>query len=150
LKGGFPTRVNENDKLNQTMQTYILKTEPSDYKIEQLEKDGETVWDGVGNNQALIYLRQIKTGDHCLIYHTGTEKAIVGEAKATSDAFAIPEGSKNAVVKVRFISRFDKPLTLAAMKGDATFAKFELLRLPRLSVVPVPPQLAIEILNRIG
>lgn len=132
------------------MTYFLLKTEPSDYSLSDLERDGETVWDGVENAQAIGFLRQIRKGDACFIYHTATEKQITGLATATGDAFPPPDTPKLAVIPLRFTKRYTLPLTLATMKTENAFAGFELLRLPRLSVMPVPESIALEILRRVS
>lgn len=129
------------------MTYFLLKTEPSEYSLTTLEQEGETVWNGVKNALAQKYLRSIKVGDQCFIYHTGNEKQIVGLAEASSEPFL--DEQQAPVVKVRFVRKFQTPLTLAKMKQDNTFAGFDLLRLPRLSVMPVPEPLALEILRRV-
>lgn len=129
------------------MAYFLLKTEPSEYSIETLQHDGETVWTGVKNALALKHLRAIKIGDACFIYHTGSEKRIVGLGEATSDAYADANGSD--VVKVKFKEKFIAPLALAEMKKDKRFENFDLLRLPRLSVMPVAPVIAEFILKKV-
>lgn len=121
---------------------YLLKTEPSEYGIDQLERDVQCVWDGVENALALKCLRAIRRGDQCFIYHTGKEKRIVGLAEATTDAY---ERAGAWVVDVKFVRRFAQPLALAQMKRLKAFENFDLLRLPRLSVMPVPDAIAEEI-----
>ncbi len=123
---------------------YLLKTEPSDYSITQLERDGCCTWDGVENALALKYLRAIRNSDKCFIYHTGKEKQIVGLAEATSDPYQLKDAW---VIDLKFVQHYRQPLSLAQMKADKTFANFDLLRLPRLSVMPVPDALAASILN---
>lgn len=123
---------------------YLLKTEPNDYNIAQLERDLTCVWDGVENALALKHLRTIQPGNRCFIYHTGKEKQIVGLAEAISDPYQV----KGAwVIDLKFIERYTQTLSLAQMKADKAFEKFDLLRLPRLSVMPVPDLLAQAILK---
>jgi predicted RNA-binding protein with PUA-like domain len=129
---------------------YLLKTEPSDYAISDLQRDRETIWDGVENPQALAYLRRIKSGDACFIYHTGNEKQITGLGIATSDAFAAPDSPKLAAFNIRYEKTFSTPLTLAQIKMDKVFEGFDLVRLPRLSVMPVPEKFLKAILNRLA
>jgi predicted RNA-binding protein with PUA-like domain len=121
------------------MAYWILKTEPETYNIADLVRDGTTVWDGVANAQALIYLRRIQPGDDALVYHTGDERAIVGTARITSAAYADPklDDLKRVVVNVAMGQLLDRPIMLAAIKADPAFADFALVRQPRLSVVPV-------------
>ncbi|MGQ9805338.1 MAG: EVE domain-containing protein [Chlorobiales bacterium] len=125
---------------------YLLKTEPSDYNIAQLERDLTCVWDGVENALALKHLRTIRKRDPCFIYHTGKEKQIVGLAEATSDPYQVESAW---VIDLKFIERYTQTLSLAQMKADKAFEKFDLLRLPRLSVMPVPDLLAKTILKHV-
>lgn len=131
------------------MATYLLKTEPSTYSYADLARDRRSIWDGVSNPAALINLRSMKKGDEVLIYHTGDEKAIVGLAKATSDPFEdpkqpgkAPDGRpKFAVIDLAPVKAAKTPVTLSAIKADERFADFALVKLSRLSVLPVPPAL---------
>jgi predicted RNA-binding protein with PUA-like domain len=132
------------------MAYFLLKTEPSVYSITDLESEKESVWDGVENALALKYIRTIEKGDQCFIYHTGKEKQIVGLAQASSGSFENYNNEKLAVFKLKFVECYVKPLSLAEMKADKTFEKFELLRLPRLSVMVVPDAIAKEILKRVN
>ena len=126
---------------------WLLKTEPSTYSFAQLERDRRTVWDGVKNPMALKYLRQVERGDRLLVYHTGDEKAVVGIARALGAAYADPQRSdaRLAVVDIEAISRLPRPVRLAEMKASAKFKGWELLRLPRLSVMAVPTEIWTEI-----
>lgn len=118
---------------------WLFKTEPSAYSFQQLEKDKRAVWDGVKNNLALKHLSGIKKGDEILIYHTGDEKAAVGIARALSGAY--PDRQKKdpklLVVEIEPAKRLPRPVSLTEMKANAKLVKFDLLRLPRLSVMPV-------------
>lgn len=131
------------------MATYLLKTEPSVYSFSDLVRDKRTTWDGVSNPAALIHLRAIKPGDELFIYHTGDEKAVVGLARAASAAFEDPKhpgknpkgAPKAAVVDLTPVAAAKAPLTLEDVKADPKLggvAGFDLVRLPRLSVMPVP------------
>jgi len=124
------------------MAKWLVKTEPDDYSFDDLVHDGKTIWNGVNNNLALKYLRQIKKNDSLMIYHTGAEKAIVGLATAVSDAYADPAGSsdKQAVVDIRAGAKLSSAVTLAAVKAQPRLAQWELPRLGRLSVMPVPEE----------
>lgn len=129
---------------------YLLKTEPEDYSIDDLKRDGETIWDGVKNNLALQNLRKIQKGDQCFIYHTGKEKQIVGLATAFSNPF-VPEGenASHSVFKLKFSKKYPIPLSLQEMKSDSLFNGFDLIRLPRLSVMQVPDPYLKEIISRV-
>lgn len=119
------------------MAQWLVKEEPENYAYAQLEKDGKTVWAGVRNPLAQKHLRSIRKGDSIFYYHTGKEKAIVGIAKAASDAYPDPSNSNLFVVDVIPQKGLAKPVTLAAVKADKAFATFPLVRMSRLSVMPV-------------
>ena len=118
---------------------WLFKTEPSAYSFQQLQKDKKTVWDGVKNNLALKHLSKIKKGDLVLIYHTGDEKAAVGVARATSGAYPDPskKDPKLLVVEIEPVRALPRPIALSEMRGHPKLSPFDLLRLPRLSVMPV-------------
>lgn len=122
------------------MSYFLLKTEPSEYSFADLVRDGETVWDGVTNNLALKHLRTMKINDECLIYHTGEEKAVVGTAIVTSEPYPDPKVNNPAivVVNVKPVRQLKKPVPLSRIKAVKELRNFELVRLPRLSVMPVP------------
>jgi predicted RNA-binding protein with PUA-like domain len=118
---------------------WLLKTDPDDYTYDDLERDGRAVWDGVANNLALQNIRKIKQGDALIIYHTGDEKAIVGLAEAASNPYPDPgqNNEKLAVIAVKPKRRAQAVVTLAAIKAVPELATFPLVRLPRLSVMPI-------------
>lgn len=118
---------------------WLFKEEPSSYSFDALKKDGGTVWAGVRNSLAQKHLRSIKKGDRIFFYHTGNEKAVIGVAKATSDAYPDPNDKtgKAAVVDIAPERALARPVTLAEIKASQSFASFALTRLPRLSVMPV-------------
>jgi predicted RNA-binding protein with PUA-like domain len=118
---------------------WLFKTEPSAYSFQQLVKDRRTVWDGVKNNLALKNLKGIKKGDPILIYHTGGEKAAVGTARAASDAYPDPakKDPKLLVVEIEAGIALPRAVTLAEIKANAKLQNFDLVRLPRLSILPV-------------
>ncbi len=122
-------------------QYWLLKTEPSDYSQTDLERDVRTIWDGVSNNLALKHLRNMKRGDLAFIYHTGKERALVGIAEVISDPYPDPgkNDAKLVVVDVRAKEALPQIVSLAEVKADSEFSDFPLVRLPRLSVMPVTP-----------
>jgi predicted RNA-binding protein with PUA-like domain len=120
------------------MAYWILKTEPSTYSFADLVKAGRTVWDGVTNPAAVKNIRAMAVGDEVMIYHTGGEKAAVGYAKVMKAPYPDPKNPKVAVVGLAAGHPIRVPVTLAAVKADPQFAGFDLVRLPRLSVIPVP------------
>ena len=119
---------------------WLLKTEPEEYSFDDLLRERKTVWDGVSNPLALGHLRSIRKGDHLLIYHTGRVRAAVGLAKALSGPYPDParQDPGIVVVDVAPVCRLAHAVSLDAVKADPAFQAFELVRLPRLSVMPVP------------
>jgi predicted RNA-binding protein with PUA-like domain len=128
---------------------WLLKTEPGEYSFDDLVREKRTVWDGVANPLALKHLRAIRRGDELLIYHTGNVRAAVGLAEAASDPYPDPARNEAKLVAVEVVPLFPlaRPVTLEAIKADRTFRAFELVRLPRLSVMPVPEVLWRRILR---
>lgn len=122
---------------------WLLKTEPGDYGYDDLARDRRTVWDGVGNNTALKHIRAVRKGDRALVYHTGKERAAVGLARIVSGPYPDPRGDDPARVVFDLAAdrRLPQPVPLAAVKADPAFAGFGLVRISRLSVMPVPPAL---------
>jgi predicted RNA-binding protein with PUA-like domain len=120
---------------------WLCKIEPDCYSYDALVRDGETLWDGVSNALARKHLRQMKPGDRVLYYHTGKEKAVVGEMVVAGDPGPDPKADDEAAVAVamRPVRKFTRPVTLAEIKSDKLLADWDLVRLPRLSVVPVTP-----------
>ena len=122
---------------------WLAKQEPNGprgYNILQLQKDKKTVWDGVHNNLALKHIRNMKKGDLVFFYHTGEERQIVGIMSVISDPYPNPEeyNERFVVVNVKFKKLFKNPVTLDEMKEQKKFKSWELLRISRLSVMPVP------------
>ena len=116
---------------------WLFKHEPSSYSYDQLERDGKTVWDGVANNVALKHLRGVKKGDMAFFYHSGDEKRIVGIMEIASAPYPDLK-DKSIVVDVKPARRLPRPVTLQQIKADKAFSEWELVRISRLSVMPVP------------
>ncbi len=113
---------------------YLLKTEPSEYSFSDLQRDGITRWDGVSNPAAVKHLREMKPGARLIIYETGSRKCAVGTATVVSvDA----SDSKNPAVQIRAGKPLAKPITLDQLKSNKLFKDSPLLRIGRLSVVPL-------------
>ncbi len=127
---------------------WLLKSEPNDYSFEDLEKEGRAVWDGVANNLALKHMRHAKPGDEVFFYHTGKEKAIVGIARVETEAYPDPNASEArfVVFDVKPVRRLAKPVTLSRIKESGQFDAWELVRMPRLSVMPVSKEIRSRIL----
>src|SRR6478609_6782775 len=118
---------------------WLFKEEPANYSYDALVKDGKTVWSGVKNPVAQKHLRSVKKGDTIFYYHTGDEKSVVGIARAMGDAYADPtdKTGKASVVDVAPVKKLARPVTLKEIKADAAFKDFALVRISRLSVMPV-------------
>ena len=118
---------------------WLVKEEPEHYSYDALVRDGRTVWSGVKNPLAQKHLRSIRKGDRIFYYHTGKEKAVVGVARAASDAYndSKDRTGKLAVVDIVPERKLPRPVTLAEIKADSAFASFPLVRMSRLSVMPV-------------
>lgn len=130
---------------------WLAKQEPGGphgYPLSSLERDGRTVWDGVHNNLALKHIRNMKPGDMVIYYHTGTERQAVGTMEVVSEPYPNPEENNErfVVVDVEYRSTFVRPVTLQQMKQQDGFAGWDLLRIGRLSVMPVPEQIWSRIL----
>jgi predicted RNA-binding protein with PUA-like domain len=121
---------------------WLVKEEPANYPFSQFVKDGKTVWSGVKNPVAQRNLRSMKPGDKVFYYHTGNEKAVVGVAKVASDPRPDPADKDGKLHVVDLVPEraLKQPVTLAEVKAVKDFADFSLVRLPRLSVMPVTDQ----------
>lgn len=118
---------------------WLLKSDPEAFSFEDLLREGKTVWDGVSNNLALKHLRNIRCGDRAFIYHTGGERAVVGIAEILSDPHPDPKqkDARRVVVDVRAKEKLGRPVGLDEIKKNSALKTFDLIRLPRLSVMPV-------------
>ncbi len=134
------------------MARYLLKTEPDSYSFDDLERERHTAWGGVTNPLAQKHLRGIHEGDEVVIYHTGDERQAVGLGRIMRGAYPDPSDPKKrrVVVDVLVGRRFLKPVTLDEMKENPAFEGLEILRLPRLSVVPMDDAQWNEILRLSG
>ena len=113
---------------------YLLKTEPSEYSFADLQKDKETIWDGVSNPVALRNLREMKPGTRLVIYETGDQKTAVGTASVVSVDASNP---KSPSVKIKAGKPLAKPVPLSEIKANKLFSTSPLVRIGRLSVVPL-------------
>jgi len=122
------------------MAYYLAKTEPTTYSIGDLERDKQTVWDGVTNPQAVRAITSMQPGDRVFLYHSGGESAIVGLAKVLSAGRPDPKNPKSAVVDLGFLSRLDPPTTLAEVNQSGRFKDWALVRQGRLSTMAAPDE----------
>lgn len=118
---------------------WLFKEEPAHYSFDALARDARTLWSGVKNPLAQKHLRSVRRGDRIFYYHTGSEKAIVGIARAVEDARSDPEDKtgKRAAVEIAPVEKLPRAVTLGEIKGLKMFADFPLVRISRLSVMPV-------------
>jgi len=116
---------------------YLLKTEPTEYSFADLQKDKKTLWDGVHNPVALRNLGAMKPGDHLVIYETGDRKSAVGTASVVSAKVTDP---KNPLIEIAASKPLAKPVPLAEIKANKLFASSPLVKMGRLSVVPLTPE----------
>ena len=118
---------------------FLFKEEPSNYSFDDLVRDGKTSWTGVRNPLAQKHLRSVQKGDRVFFYHTGDQRAVVGIARALGAAYPDPadKSGKLYAVDVGPVKKLAAPVTLAAIKADKAFASFPLVRMSRLSVMPV-------------
>jgi len=121
---------------------WLFKEEPNEYSFADLLGDGRTTWNGVTNALARQHLRRVSVGDQVFFYHTGKEKAVIGVMRVVVGPKQDPssDDDKAVVVEVEPVAALPRPVPLARIKQDADLAGWDLLRLPRLSVVPVTAQ----------
>ena len=121
------------------MAYWLIKEEPTHYSFDDLVRDKRTTWDGVRNNLALIHLREMAKDDRVFYYHTGKEKAVVGIAEVVKGAYADPDAGdpRFVVVDVKPLEKLARPVSLAEIKKNRKLADLPLVRISRLSVMPV-------------
>ena len=131
---------------------WLIKSEPEKYSYSDLVRDGKTMWDGVRNNQAALYLKAMKIGDEALYYHSVKDLAVVGVAKVVREAFIDPTDPAARFVAVEFapVRALKTPVTLAAMKANPALAGMAMFRQFRLSVTPITPEESAAILKLAG
>ena len=120
---------------------WLVKSEPAKYAFADLQRDGSTVWDGVRNNQAALYLKAMKAGDQVLYYHSQEGLAVVGIAEVSREAFLDPgdPAGRFVAVELKPVRPLPRPVTLAEMKAEPALAGMAMFRQFRLSVCPVTP-----------
>ena len=119
------------------MAYWLMKSEPEAYSWDDLFREGGTEWDGVRNNAARLHLKAMKAGDEAFLYHSMSDKAVVGVMRIVRAAQPDPKDAAWVSVRVEPVRKLEKPVTLAAIKADPSLAKMELIRQSRLSVAPV-------------
>jgi len=121
---------------------FLAKTDPETYSLNQFEREGRTVWDGVRNPQALRAIQAMRPGDRVFVYHSGGESAVVGLAKVVSEPRPDPKDPKLTVVDLEFVLRLEPPVTLKEIKSSKLFDDWALVRQSRLSTMEAPPAFA--------
>ena len=119
------------------MARWLMKSEPESYGWDDLVRDGTTEWDGVRNNAARLHLRAMKPGDEALLYHSMSDKAVVGIMRVTSEPHPDPKDNAWVAVTVKPVRKLERPVTLAEIKAEPKLKAMELIRQSRLSVCPV-------------
>ena len=119
------------------MAHWLMKSEPESFSWNDLVRDGGTEWDGVRNNAARLHLRAMKPGDEAFLYHSMSDKAVVGIMRIASEPRPDPKDGAWVSVRVEPVRAFERPVTLAAIKAEPALAGMELIRQSRLSVCPV-------------
>ena len=134
------------------MAHWLFKTEPSDYSYADLARDKRVVWEGVSNATALIHLRAVRKGDAVVVYHSGKDKAAVGLAEVTRGAYADPKlgDPKRVVVDLKPVRALANPVKLSDFRNDPVLETTELVRISRLSVMPLTPAHFARVLERAG
>ena len=120
------------------MNYFLAKTDPETYSIDQFERDHKTVWDGVKNPQALRAIREMRSGDHVFLYHSGGASAVVGLAQVASEPRPDPKSPKLTVIDLEFLTRLEPPTTLHEIKASGLFDDWALVRQGRLSTMAAP------------
>ena len=121
------------------MNRWLVKSEPGTYAFADLLRDGTTRWDGISAPAALLHLRGMRRGDEVLFYHSGAERAVVGLARAASDPYPDPASAdpRRVVIDLKGVRALSRPISLGEIKADRRFKNFGLVRISRLSVMPV-------------
>jgi len=121
------------------MSYFLVKADPdSDYSIDDLKRDGETVWDGVHNNAAILHIKAMRPGDKVYVYHSQKQKSIVGLAEVSGEPFENTSDPRRSwAVKIKYIKTYERPVTLAQLKQVSGLSNLALIRIGRLSVMPV-------------
>jgi predicted RNA-binding protein with PUA-like domain len=134
------------------MNYWLVKADPdSDYSIDDLAKDGSTIWDGVHNNAAILHIQKMRPSDKVYIYHSQKQKAIVGLAEVIDKPFENKGDPRRSwAVELKFVKRFTHPLTLSEIKQAPECAEFGLVRIGRLSVMPVSPVVQGYLSSKLG
>lgn len=122
------------------MTYFLAKTDPGTYSIDDLERDRQTVWDGVTNAQAVRTILEMRAGDRVFLYHSGGQSAVMGMAQVVEEGRPDPANPKSAVADFKFSGRLEPPTTLAEIKQSGKFGDWALVRQGRLSTMRAPEE----------
>jgi predicted RNA-binding protein with PUA-like domain len=120
------------------MAYFLAKTDPETYSIDDLKREGKTVWDGVRNPTAVEHIKTMKPGDTVIIYHSQADKAVVGLARVVSEARPDPNDDRSWVADFEYVKHAKRPVTLKEIKESHKFDDWALVRMGRLSTMPAP------------
>jgi predicted RNA-binding protein with PUA-like domain len=134
----------------ESMAYWLMKSEPAAYSWDDLVRDGGTEWDGVRNNAARLHLKTMKAGDEAFLYHSMSDKAVVGIMRITREAQADPKDAEWVSVQVEPVRALGRPVTLAQIKAEPSLSSMELIRQSRLSVAPVRAEEWRKVLEMAG
>ncbi|MEO6360106.1 MAG: EVE domain-containing protein [Sphingomicrobium sp.] len=129
------------------MAKWLMKSEPASYGWDDLVRDGGTEWDGVRNNAARLHLRAMTEGDEAFLYHSMSDKAVVGIMRVARGPAPDPKDGAWVSVRVEPVRALERPVTLAEIKAETDLAAMELLRQSRLSVCPVREEEWVKVLE---
>lgn len=134
------------------MNYWLAKADPdSDYSIDDLARDGETNWDGVHNNAAILHIQKMRPGDKVYIYHSQKQKSIVGLAEVAGEPYENHDDPRRSwAVRLKFVKKYDNPLHLSVIKEAPECSDFALVRIGRLSVMPVDKKVQNWLKNFLG
>lgn len=133
------------------MNYFLAKTDPDTYSLDDLEKEGTTVWDGIHSYAAIGFIKQMKPGDQVFIYESLSTKAIVGLAEVAGVPFENKDDPRFSwAVKMKFVKRYKETLTLAEIKADSELKDCKLVRESRLSTMAIPDNIAYKFLAKLG
>lgn len=116
---------------------WAFLADPEDFGWTELVEQGEAVWDGINNARAQQYLRECHVGDLILVYHTAPDKAIIGTARVSAEAYPDPKNSDKVVVDVEPVTALTRPLPLAEIKQDDVLSQMSFVKMPRVAVQPI-------------
>ncbi len=133
------------------MNYFLAKTDPDTYSIEDFEKEVNTLWDGVHNNAAILFIKKMRPGDMVFIYESMSTKAIVGLAEVTSEPYENKDDPRRSwVVTMKFLRKYKKPLSLSDIKSREDLQEFALVKQSRLSTMSVPDDIAEKLNALLG